>query len=205
MALVTVGNENGESNVANIFIKLIPQNKRKRTTGEMKEYTRTLLAQYENTLHPKVNDYSMGGSDEQPFNLMLVGDDLDQLSKVADGLLPKIRNIAGLVDINSNYKPGKPEYQVKFDPLRMERLGVQSVAAGMELRGMVEGMLPAKYRENGLEYDILVRLKEDQRDLSNSFGQLYVPNVNMQLVKLKSVADPVDTTGPTKIYRRNRK
>ncbi|MFH1239010.1 MAG: efflux RND transporter permease subunit, partial [bacterium] len=123
---------------------------------------------------------------------------------VANRLLPKLQTIPGLVDVSSNYKQGKPEFQVKMDPLKMEKLGVPSVTAGMELRGMVEGIKSAKFREDGLEYDIRVRLEENQRDLSNNFELIYVPNVNHQLVKLKNIADPVKTVGPSKIYRRNR-
>lgn len=86
----------------------------------------------------------------------------------------------------------------------MEKLGVESITAGVELRDMVEGATPAKFREEGQEYDIRVRLEDDQRDIEKLFNQLYVPNVNRQLVKLSNFADPVNTTGPTKIYRKNR-
>ena len=49
-----------------------------------------------------------------------------------------------------------------------------------------------------------MRLIEDQRDLAKDFGQLYVPNVNNQLIRIKNIAEPLVTTGPSKIYRRDR-
>jgi HAE1 family hydrophobic/amphiphilic exporter-1 len=204
VVMSTIGNTTGESNVAQLFVRMVPANQRKRSTSDLKEYLRKKVAPYKDTMNPTVGDLSIGGSNDAPFNLMLKGEDLEVLSKTADNLMPKLQTIPGLVDVDSNYKPGKPEFQVKFDPNRVIRLGVLSTMAGVELRGMVEGMTPAKYRENGLEYDIRVRLKEDQRDLSKEFDQLYVPNVNNQLVKLKNIAEPVSTTGPSKIYRRNR-
>jgi HAE1 family hydrophobic/amphiphilic exporter-1 len=204
LVLSTVGNTSGESSIAQLFIRMVPAQERKRSTSDMKEHVRTLLAPFKSVMNPAVGDITMGGNNDAPFNLMLKGEDLDLLSKATNALIPKIQKIPGLVDVDSNYKPGKPEFQVKFDPNRMVRLGVLSTAAGMELRGMVEGVTPAKYRENGLEYDIRIRLKEDQRDLSKEFDQLYVPNVNNQLVKLKNIAEPLQTTGPSKIYRRNR-
>lgn len=201
--LNTVGNVNGESNVSSLFVKMVPSNQRKRSTGDLKEYIRKKLLPYTALVHPQVNDLGMAG-EEQPFNLLLTGDNLEDLAKTADLLIPKLEQIPGLVDLNSNYKQGKPEFQFKMDPLQLEKLGVQSIVAGSELRGMVEGVTPAKYRENGREYDIRVRLQDDQRDLSKSFDQLYVPNINQQLVKLKNIAEPVRTTGPSKIFRRNR-
>ena len=203
LVLYTVGNSNGEANVASIFIKMVDVNKRKISTTDMKVKVRKLLEGYKEQLSPAVNDISMTGSD-RPFNLMLIGDDLDVLSKTADRLLPLIEKVPGLIDVTTNFRQGKPEMQFKMSPEKMARLGVQSVSAGMELRNMVEGATPAKFREGGNEYDIRVHLQSDQRDLSEHFNNLYVPNVNMQLVKLKNIAQPVKTTGPSKIERRNR-
>jgi hydrophobic/amphiphilic exporter-1 (mainly G- bacteria), HAE1 family len=78
------------------------------------------------------------------------------------------------------------------------------VEAGMELRAQVEGVVPAKLREKGLEYDIRVRLQEGQRDLERDFKDILVPNQNRRLVHLTTVADPVKTTGPSSINRYNR-
>ncbi|MHB9156058.1 MAG: efflux RND transporter permease subunit [Endomicrobiales bacterium] len=204
MVLATVGNANGESNVASLSIQMVPEKMRTRTTTDMKEYARELLKPYDDTLHPTVADRTMGGGSEYPFSLILSGDNLDDLSKEAAVLVEKFKVLPGLKDVGMNYKPGKPEFQVKMNPARMEQLGVQSIAAGMELRGMVEGLIPAKFRENDLEYDIRVKLRDDQRDLSRTLDSLYVPNVNGQLVKLRNIADTEQTAGPSKIFRKNK-
>lgn len=201
--LTNVGNSNGESNTASIFIELVPSAQRKRSTTDMKEYYRTKLISYKQLLNPTVNDIAMAGED-QPFAFMLVGENIEQLAVIGEGFMEQFKAIPGLVDLKTNYQRGKPEFQIQMNPLKMEKLGIQSLTAGLELRGMVEGITPAKYRENGLEYNIRVKLRDDQRDLSREFNSLYVPNVNNQLVKLKNIADPVRTTGPSKIYRRNR-
>ncbi len=206
-----VGDLNGgasgtaESNITQMFVKMVPYNERKVTTSKMKEIVRHKLQPMEKYVKVSVNDMSMVGSgDNYPFILLLTGEDLDALGKASDIVMPKINSIKGLVDVDTNYKPGKPEFQVKMDPVKMQRVGVQSGVAGQELRAMVEGVNPAKFRENGLEYDVRVRLQDDQRDLSKSYDQVYVPNVNQQLVKLDNIAEPVNTTGPSKIFRRNR-
>jgi HAE1 family hydrophobic/amphiphilic exporter-1 len=200
---VTVGNTNGESNIASFFVKMVPAGQRKKSTAGMKDYLRQTLAPYKETFNPSINDIGMGGDDKQ-FFLLIRGENMDECAKVSDSLMQKFKGIKGLVDLDSNYKPGKPEFQVKMDPMKMQKLGVASIVAGMELRGMVEGTTPAKFREGGEEYDIRVRLLESQRDLSKDFGVLYVPNVNNQLVRVKNIAEPLDTTGPSKVYRRNR-
>jgi HAE1 family hydrophobic/amphiphilic exporter-1 len=76
----------------------------------------------------------------------------------------------------------------------------------MEMRTQVEGVVPAKLREpkSGLEYDIRVRMKEDQRDLEKEYPRILVPNQNHNMVRLSDIARPVTTLGPAQINRQNR-
>jgi multidrug efflux pump subunit AcrB len=106
--------------------------------------------------------------------------------------------------MTTDYDGGMPEFQVKMDPKRMRLVGVSAADAGGELRAQVEGVLPSKFRENGLEYNIRVRLQENQRNLQENFKKVLVPNQNFNLVRLSDVAEPVTTEGPSKINRHNR-
>jgi HAE1 family hydrophobic/amphiphilic exporter-1 len=119
-------------------------------------------------------------------------------------LFQKLKNHPGLKDPDLNFRPGKPEFQVVLDNRMADRLGVSTSQVGMELRTLVEGSTPAVFRERGREYDIRVRLKEDQRNLKTGFLETYVPNINYTLIRLASVAKGVDTTGPATISRRDR-
>ena len=75
---------------------------------------------------------------------------------------------------------------------------------GGELRAEIEGTKAAKFRENGQEYDVRVRLQDDQRDLKKEYGIVKIPNVNGRLVKLSDVADGRMTQGPATIDRQDR-
>ena len=202
--LSIAGNNEGESNRASLFVKMVPFDQRRRSTTQMKDYIRKMLLSYKNDLRVNVDDIQLGGGEDKPFMLLIMGQDLDQISRVASELKTRMEKIRGLVDLDTNYRQGKPEFQIRMDPLKMEKVGVLSTTAGNELRAMVDGVVPAKFREQGFEYDIRVRLKEEERDLTKAFSRLYVPNVNQQLVKLINIADPSETTGPSKVYRRNR-
>ena len=204
MVVTNIGNENSESNVSNLYVKLVPYKERACSTTEMKEHLRKLLSPYKKFLTIEANETSGPNGGQKPFSVILMSDNLEKLGEVSEVVVKKFSKINGLVDVVSDYRRGKPEYQIKMNPKKMELLGVQSTIAGNELRAMVEGTKPAKYRENGVEYDIRVRLQENQRDLSKIFNNLYIPNVNNQLVKLKDVAEIKYTTGPSKIKRRNR-
>ncbi len=198
-----VGNEDGESNVANYFVELVDFEKRSYTTSQLKDIVRQELKPFA-AARPRVGDVQMGGATNSPFSMLLVGDDLAQMSQAAETVKSAFARIPGLADVDSNYRTGKPEYQVLMDPKHMEDLGVSAVTAGTELRGMVDGVVPAKFREGDKEYDIRVRLKPEQRDLRQGLSRFFVPNMNGNLIRLSDVASARTTDGPLKINRRDR-
>lgn len=204
--VTSVGTEQKEYNVATVFVKLYTEkHQRTMSTSDMKVHLRNKFAEvYKGKdLIISVDDKGVVGH-QKPFILQLHAGDLNLLSKTADHFIEKFKDIKGLVDLTTNYKAGKPEQQVIMDPKRMDSLGVHSVTAGLELRAMVEGNTPAEFRENGMEYDIRVKLQDDQKDIMKVFDDIYVGNVNDKLIKLKNVSTLVNTEGPTKIYRRDR-
>jgi HAE1 family hydrophobic/amphiphilic exporter-1 len=129
---------------------------------------------------------------------------MQEIEKYSRLLFAKLKNHPALKDPDISYRPGKPEFQVVPDRTKAERMGVSTSMMGSELRNLVEGATPAVLREKGEEYDIRVRLQEDQRDLKAGYGSTYVPNINFSLIKLSSVAAPLETTGPANITRQNR-
>jgi multidrug efflux pump subunit AcrB len=81
---------------------------------------------------------------------------------------------------------------------------VTMASLGQELRSQVEGRTPAIYREKGVDYDVRVRLQDDQRSLQKDFSQMRIPNLSQRLVPLSNVAKLVEVKGPTTILRENR-
>lgn len=201
--VLSVGSRLGEKNKAEFYVYLTKFGTRTKSTSDVKAEIRELLKP-EKDVNPQVKDIDYVGGGMRPFTLNLAGQDLKQIEEFTMKTLAKLKNHPALVDADTTYRPGKPEFQVQVDLDRAERLGVSSSEVGMELRAQVEGVTPAVYRENGLEYDIRVRLKPEQRDLEANYQHILVPNMNQRLVELDQVAKASKTTGPASIDRENR-
>lgn len=197
------GNTSGEANVASIYVELVPYKERRGvTTGMVKDGVRKALASFPVKL--KVGDAHGGGGGQSPFTMYIVGDDLAVMDKVARQAKEAFKAIPDFTDLDTSYNPAKPELQVILDPERMKKMGVAGVTAGMELRGLIDGTVPAQFRDGDYDYDIRVMLKDEQKDLREGLDKFWVPNMNFNLVQLSSVADPKAALGPTKINRRDR-
>ena len=201
--VLTVGNTQGEKNKSEFFVYLKPFGQRTMNTTEYKAKMRKLLVGFTD-LNPQVKDIDYMGGGQRPFTMNLVGQDLPAIEKLAVKVMEKLKVHPALLSPDTSYRPGKPEFQVQVNLDEAQRLGVASSSVGRELRAQVEGLTPAKFRENGLEYDVRVRLRPDQRDLEGAYRQILVPNMNARLVSLNQVAKAVTTTGPASIDRENR-
>lgn len=202
-SVLTVGNIQGEVNVASFYVELIPHRQRNLNTSQVKQKVRDQLKEFSHA-NPKVKDFDAVGGGERPFTLFLMGDDQGELERFSKQVLEKIKNHPSLKDVDLNFRPGKPEIQVQIDDRKAQSLGVSTVLVGAELRAQMEGVTPALFREKGLEYDIRVRLQEGDRDLRSGFLKTYIPNINQTLIQLKEVASLAEKTGPSKIFRLNR-
>ncbi len=204
ISAITVGGRAGEPNEASIYVRLVSDDKRKLTTTEVKNQLRERLNVMK-TGEPKIIEYDpTGGGQTQPVAVTLIGQSQADLERYAHELETLLANDKRLRDVDSSYQPGKPELQIRPNLQMAQILGVNTRTVGTEVRAQVEGLTPAKFRTNGREYDIRVRLKPDQRDLRQSFSQTLVPNMNQKLVRLADVAQPQEARGPASVDRQDR-
>lgn len=199
-----VGNRDGQKNVADMYYTLVPSKERKGiNTSMMKDRIRSQMGEFA-AANPKVKDVDFVGGGMRPFNVNIIGSDMEQLEIAANKVYDYLSKHPGLTDVETSQKVGKPEVQVILDQSKATRLGISSTLLGQELRAQVEGVTPAVYRENGREYNIRIRMQEDQRHLQDEFARINVPNINMAQLRLADFAELKEATGPATINRQDR-
>lgn len=203
-SLYSVGNQYGEANKSTFYVKL--KSERNISSLLFRDKLREQLKDFKESANPIVKKYdAIGGSlSAQPVTINLISTNPEVLENYALKLMEKMKADPRLKDVDSNFRPGKPELQVRVKPRAAKEYGINTKTIGLELRAQVEGFTPAKFRENGKEYDVRVRLEEAQRDLNTMYSLVYVPNVNRKLVRLVDVADAKLTSGPASIDRQDR-
>lgn len=203
ITLLVIGGANGESNEANLYVDMVPYKQRKHmNTSQFREIVRDISKKYAEA-NPRILDVGAFG-EEQPFNLNIVGAELEEIETVARQLVEKIKDHPDLKDVDMNYRAGKPEFRITPDSAQSRLLGINSTIIGQEIRTLVEGTVPAVFRQHGKEYDIRVRLQDDQKNVKERFDKIYVPNINQRMVRLADVAKAVEISGPASINRQDR-
>lgn len=186
-----------------MFVEMVPSHDRKVNTSQFKDQMRKELESF-SFANPIVKDIDNVGGGQRPFTLVVSGQNGKVVQDYAHKLFSKLRESKALLDVDTSYRAGAPEFRVVPDRNREVLLGIPGTVIGTELRTLVEGTTPAVYRENGVEYDIRVRLKENQRDLKENFYNSFVPNFNNMMIPIQNVAKAEETTGLATINRMNR-
>ena len=102
----------------------------------------------------------MSGS---PIQIDILGDDIKTADSLASMIISRIETIPGIVDLKSSQEKGDPEIQMIVDRVKAASFGLSPYQIGSALRTQIEGYSATKYRISGKEYDVLIRLREDQR------------------------------------------
>ena len=189
------------------YIRLVDRKERTRSLNQMTIPLRERLSRIPAITVTNIGPTDLGGGKSLQFSIQ--GRDLDELARLSNVIMAKLRDIPGVVDLDSTLKPNKPtvSIEVKRDAAADAGLNVNALAG--TLRTLVAGTTVGNWRApDGENYDVNVRLTPDSRDSLADLQRLPI-NVaaaadgSPRVVRLSQVADVTPSTGPNQINRRD--
>ncbi|MDF1663044.1 MAG: efflux RND transporter permease subunit, partial [Planctomycetota bacterium] len=204
---ITLGSgQDGRVNVGKILVQLTAQAQRSRSQGVIMKQARSLFADLK---HLKISvenipRVSGGGFRAAPLQYNLRGSNLDELDALSKTMIQKMREIPGIVDVNSTYEVGKPELVILPERSRAADLGVDIDKLGRSVQSLIGGQKASTLKEDGESYDARVRLVGADRTKPESLLKLPIKTKFGTMVQLRTVADIRSENGPVQIDRQNR-
>lgn len=131
---------------------------------------------------------NMGPPAGAPVNIEIVGDDLLVMSGIARQMKEIIRTIPGIIDLRDDAELTRPEVHLVVDRSRAAIADVDTRGIAQTIRTAINGTEATVYREGDEEYDITVRLREEQRQSIEDLNKLTVVNKDGIHVPITEVA-----------------
>ncbi|HOD39705.1 MAG TPA: efflux RND transporter permease subunit [Candidatus Wallbacteria bacterium] len=204
----TIGADSQEkSNTGSIYVELIPKSQRMdadqfEIMAECREKFKDIKGMMISV--EEAADISMGSGRQAVMQFGLAGPDLKQLEAYSKQMAEEMKKDGGFVDIDTDYKAGKPEARVYINRNAATRLYVPIASLASAIRTMVGGEKVSKFKDGGNQYDINLRLELDERkDLSN-IENYFVRSQSGAMVDLKNLVTINEESGPSMIARTNR-
>ena len=147
-----------------------------------------------------------------PISIQLTGTDYDVMLKEAHKMIAFIdsKNIGGIERLDVDVNKESPELEVKVDRVNAGSLGVSTGQLGFNLRRSIYGQEISTYKEGDDDYNITMRMQDDQRKNENVlFNQslTFRNQNNGQIVQvpISAVSKTEKTTTYNQIKRKNQK
>ena len=209
-ALLTVGGDDAKTpNLGAVYVKLVDADKRKLPqTGVMDRVRKEILPHYADwKLRTDVSYVNAFSSGQKNAEIMYVinGPDLNQLAKISDALMAKLRTVPGIVDVDSSLIFGKPELGVTVGRSKASDLGVSVADVAETLRVLVGGEKVSAFDDGGEQYDVYLRARPEDRADEASLRRFNVPSNRLGAVPLEDVTSFRTGVGPSEIRRLNRR
>ncbi len=138
----------------------------------------------------------------KPVEIKIYGKDMDELLKIAEEILKKVKNVKGVVSPEISIKTGKPEIKIKIDRMKASYYGLTPFYIENEIKTALYGVKATVFRKRGEDYDVVVKM-----DTSYFKKNLYfIENFPIKtptgvVIPLSCVAEIKYSYGPVSIDR----
>lgn len=139
----------------------------------------------------------------RPLVVELYSRDLDEATKFAERLEAALEEIPGIFDAETSRELGRPEIVFSVDRKKASRLGFTVADIAYTLRTLFDGEDVTEFSYRGKNYDINLRLREEDRSLLEDIGRVFLPLAGGSPLKLTEIVQLQFEDGPSVIERKN--
>lgn len=171
---------------------------------EMRKDLSALPELYRYTVTPGGSGGMGMGSGGTTLELDVLGYDLESSQVVAGKIASIMENTDGLRDVKLSREDYMPQFQVMFDKSKLAMNGLTMTAAATVVRNRINGVRASYFREDGEEYDIVVRNDLQFRTSVDDINNILLYNLQGKAVRLSEVGKVIESFAPPSIEHLDR-
>ncbi|MDR2915071.1 MAG: efflux RND transporter permease subunit, partial [Tannerella sp.] len=197
--------DNG-SHIITFNISLVDPGERNITQDEICELMRKDISSYPEFKKFQVSSGGGGGGlgGQSSADFEIYGYDMEETDRMAAIMQRELLALKGVSEVTISRGDYQPEFQVDFDREKLSMFGVNLSTAGTYLRNRFNGATASQYREDGEEYDIVVRYAKAFRESIEDIENILIYNNMGQAMRVKDLGVVVERSSPPSIDRKDR-
>ena len=137
------------------------------------------------------------------IEVVFKGNDIDTLWNIANDYKREFEKIPGVADLDLSWKKGVPEFRVIIDRKKAAVYGINAIDIVNLLQVSTSGTLAGKYKEEGYEYDIRIKIPKPTTEEELLNLPVFSPVLNKN-IPLRNVAQIKPDYGPVVIAHYDR-
>lgn len=192
------------SNMMRYNISFVDSGERERSIFVLADLMRKDLAEI-----PGINSFVVTPGGQQAggqtaVSVEIYGYDFAKTNETARLVQEALRKKSSCSEVNNDRSEDMPEYHFEFDRRRLAEHGLNMATAATALSNSVMGNLASRYREDGNEYEIRVRLAPEHRRSLTDLGNILLYTPTGAAVRLSDLGEIKEYFTPPTIKRKDR-
>ncbi len=195
--------DNG-THIISFNMRLTDMEERERGLMQIADMIRADIAQYPivRTFQVTTGGGGMGG--QSTADIEIYGYDFAASDKLANDIANKLRSYEDINEVFISRNEYTPEYQVDFDREKLSINGLNTATAAQYLRNRINGATASYYREDGEEYDIIVRYAPEFRQSVEDIENILIYNNQGKGIRIRDLGEVKEFLTPPTIERKDR-
>ncbi|MCW5606334.1 MAG: efflux RND transporter permease subunit, partial [Burkholderiales bacterium] len=193
-------------NFALSFVRLEDWSERTRKTQEVTaSLAPKMFSEMPGVLAFPVNPPSLGQSFRNPaVQFVVQGNSYEELDRMVEALLEKARASPVLANVDSDLKLNKPQLSIDINREKAAALGIQVETIGRTLESLLGGRQVTRFKREGKQYDVIVKLEDKDRRQPTDLTSIYVRGADGRLSQLSNLVTLTETVAPKELNHFNR-
>lgn len=197
------GADNPGGNHGRVRIELVPVEQRSRSQMQITASLLELMDDIPGANIREVQEDPLSPDGETGLIVQIYGFDQQVKQNLANGVMERLRDIDGIVNVFSTADQGRPELRVEMDRERIARVGMNTSQVASALSNAVQGSVATSFVDQGLEFQVLVEVDPIDRAQSTALEDLQIKTPDGEWMPLRNLARIERFTGPSNILRVN--
>jgi multidrug efflux pump len=188
-----------------VILRVKPWDERERSQQEIgRSITAEIVAVPGVVAFPS-NPPSLGQSNRsKPVNFVIqTSRPYSELQTMVDALLEKVQDYPGLVDVDSDLKLNSPQLDIAVDREKAASMGIEVDALGRTLETMLGGRQVTRFKREGEQYDVVVKIADIDRRNPDDMRRIYVRGKDGSMIPLSNLITIKETVAPKELNHFN--
>ncbi|MCL2412951.1 MAG: efflux RND transporter permease subunit [Bacteroidales bacterium] len=191
------------SHVINFTLVCVNVRYRDRSVFEMAEELRNKFNSMPEVVRSTVGTGGMGPGGSE-IEVKIFGYDFYVAEDFAKKLRDRFAEIEGARDVRLSRDEQRLEYRVVFNRERLAIHGLNTATAALFIRNRINGLIAGQFREDGEEFDIVVRYAEPFRQSIEDVENIQLFGTGGERVRVRDVGRVEEFFSPPSIQREDR-
>jgi multidrug efflux pump len=127
----------------------------------------------------------------------------EELNKIVGQVMQEIQKNPGITSLDTDLKLNKPQISVNLNRDKTAAVGIDVDVVGRTLETMLGGRKVTRFKKEGEQYDVIVKVQDNERTNPTDISEIYVRGRDNKMIQLANLVSLKEDVAPRELNHFN--